>query len=141
MREKTIELTEGQGMDAVAEYAMVTNPNIAGRARQGPEAVRGIREMYRALNPTGYANTIRSMLAADSITDQLPQIKVPTLVLVGEEDPALRAARLTHERIASSRLVTIPGAGHLSNLDQPELFNQAVLRFLGEVDAQREGRG
>ncbi len=133
MREKTIELAETQGMKAVAEYAISTNPNIAGRAGQGPEAVKGIHDMYLALDPTGYANTIRAMLAEDSITDRLPEIQVPTLVLVGEQDPALPAARFTHEKIASSKFVTIPGAGHLSNLDQPELFNTELLRFLEEV--------
>ena len=72
------------------------------------------------------------------MTDKLSHIEVSTMVLVGQEDPALPAAQLTHERIANSKLVTIPGAGHLSNLDQPELFNQEVMRFLEEVDAQRE---
>ena len=144
MREKSIEVVETQGMRAMAEYAMQANPNIAGRARQGPEAVQGVYEMYEALDPVGYANTIRAMLTSDSITDRLPEVRVPTLVLVGEEDPALPAARVTHERIAGSKLVVLPRAGHLSNLDQPEAFNREVLAFLAEVDAQREaavGRG
>ncbi|MFC1847258.1 alpha/beta fold hydrolase [Chloroflexota bacterium] len=136
-REKRIQLAETQGMEAVAEYAIVSNPSIAGRAGKGPEEVKAIREMYKALNPRGYASTVRAMLTSDSITDRLSQIKVPTLVLAGEEDPALPSARLTHEKISSSKLVIIPQAGHLSNLDQPELFNLEVLKFLTEINTNR----
>lgn len=85
----------------------------------------------------GYANTVQAILDSDSITDRLPQIKVPTLVLVGDEDTALPAAHVTHERIASSELVIIPNAGHLSNLEQPDAFNRAMLKFLVAMDAQR----
>ena len=61
-------------------------------------------------------------------------------MLVGDEDTALPAAHVTHERIASSELVIIPDAGHLSNLERPDAFNRAMLRFLAEVDAKREER-
>lgn len=141
MREKSIEIVERQGMDAMADFAMKENPNIAQHVvHGGPNAVEEIRQMYRALNPTGYANTIWAMLKADSITDTLPQIHVPTLILAGDDDPALEPSRLTHEKIAGSKLVVIPKASHLSNLDQPELFNRAVLDFLAEADKVREGK-
>jgi pimeloyl-ACP methyl ester carboxylesterase len=139
MRQRTIELAETRGMEAVIEYAMAANPNVAGRAGHGQAAAQTMRDMYLALDPMGYANTIRALLSEDSITDQLHQIRVPTLVLAGEDDPALPSVRLTHAKIASSELVTIPGAGHFSNLDQPDLFNQQVLRFLAGVDLRREG--
>ena len=139
MRQRTIELAETQGMEAVIDYAMVANPNVAGRARRGQDSAQTMRDMYLALDPIGYANTIRAMLTEDSITDQLHQIRVPTLVLVGEDDPALPSARLTHAKIASSVMVTIPGAGHFSNLDQPDQFNRQVLQFLARADLQREG--
>ena len=137
MREKTIELALTEGMEAVYRYAIEANPNMAGRARQGPEAAKGIMEMYQALDPTGYAHSIRAILDAESTADRLSQIQVPTLVLAGEEDPALPAARLTHEKISGSKMVVIPGAGHLSNLDQPDAFNREVLAYLSEVDARR----
>jgi pimeloyl-ACP methyl ester carboxylesterase len=57
---------------------------------------------------------------------------VPTLVLVGNDDaltPPARAEALA-AAIRGARLVTIPGAGHLSNLEQPEHFNAAVRAFL-----------
>ncbi|MFC1899714.1 alpha/beta fold hydrolase [Chloroflexota bacterium] len=136
MREKTIELAETQGMAAVAEYAIINNPNIAGRVKKGPEAEKLVREMFIALNPKGYANAVRAGLSAVSITDKLGQLKMPTLLLVGEEDPALPAVRLTHEKISHSKLVIIPNAGHLSNQDQPEIFNKELLQFLSGTDSK-----
>ena len=71
------------------------------------------------------------------MTEQLSKIQKPTLVLVGDADTALPAARVTHEKIATSDLVIIKNAGHLSNLEQPEAFNEAVLTFLKNNDPYR----
>ncbi len=136
MREKTIELALNVGMEAVGRYAVEENPNMAGRVKRDPGAVKEIMDMYLALDPVGYAHSIRAILDADSITDRLSEIRVPTLVLAGDEDPALEPARLTHEKIAGSKFVVIPGAGHLSNLDQPDAFNVEVSTFLSEVAAK-----
>ena len=55
------------------------------------------------------------------------------LVLVGDEDPALEAAKLTHQQIPGAQLVILLQAGHLSNLDRPEAFNTSLLTFLQQV--------
>ena len=136
MREEIIRLTEAEGMEAVAEYSIQNNPNIAHTAAQGKEQEERIRQMYRALNPVGYAHSTRMILNATFDASLLEGIKAPTLVLAGQEDGALPACRFIHEKIAGSKLVVIPGAGHLSNLDQPEVFNQAVLEFLAQVDQE-----
>jgi len=62
--------------------------------------------------------------------------QVPTLVFVGEEDraqPVPRSEEIVHG-ISGSRLEIIPGAGHLSSLEQPELVTRAVLDFLAGLD-------
>lgn len=133
MRQKTIELAETQGMAAVADYAIEANPNLRTRAEASPEAHRRLRGMFLDLNPTGYANTIRALLDGTFPTEQLSTLTMPTLVLVGAEDPALAAARLTHDRIPGSQLVILPNAGHLSNLDRPAAFNSSILDFLRSV--------
>ena len=58
---------------------------------------------------------------------------MPTLVLVGDADPALDAAKWTHQQMPGSQLVILPQAGHLSNLDVPEVFNTSVLTFLRQI--------
>lgn len=63
---------------------------------------------------------------------RLPNIKAPTLVLVGEHDTPdfQRKSKLLHEKIQGSQFAIIPNAGHLSNIDNPEEFNKTVDSFL-----------
>jgi pimeloyl-ACP methyl ester carboxylesterase len=61
----------------------------------------------------------------------------PTLVIVGERDrvTTTRAAKALHEGIADSRLVVLPGVGHMSFVETPEPYIAAVTSFLREVAA------
>src|SRR5437868_1655819 len=84
----------------------------------------------------GLAGAARGMLAQhdSSLIDSLPQIAVPTLVLVGAEDRHfLAAADYMAAKIPGAQKVVIPGAGHAANLDQPEAFNRDVTAFLSEL--------
>jgi pimeloyl-ACP methyl ester carboxylesterase len=68
------------------------------------------------------------------VIDGLPGIAVPTLVVVGAEDtPFLGAADYMAAKIPGARKVVIPAAGHAPNVSQPEVFNAAVGRFLGDL--------
>ena len=65
------------------------------------------------------------------VIDSLPDVKVPTLVLVGAEDkPFLGAAEVMAAKIPHATLVVLSGAGHAANLDRPDAFDAAVLEFL-----------
>ena len=141
MREDIIRLSETKGMSAVADYAIKNNPNISQTAALSEEHENRIRQMYQALNPVGYAHSTRMILNAVFDASLLEGIKAPTLVLAGQEDGALPACRFIHEKIKDSQLVVIPGAGHLSNLDQPEAFNHAVLEYLASIDRIRTASG
>ena len=141
MREEIIRLTETEGMSAVAEFAMKNNPNISQTALLGNEQENRVRQMYLALDPVGYAHSTRMILNAVFSASLLEGIEVPTLVMAGQEDGALPACRFIHEKIKGSKLVVIPEAGHLSNLDQPVAFNHAVLEYLASVDQIREVPG
>ena len=140
MREDIIRLAETEGMQAVAEYSMKNNPNISRTAAAGKDEEDLIRQMYLSLNPVGYAHSTRMILNTVFDSSLLRGIDKSTLVLAGDEDPALPACRFIHGQIPSSQLVVIPNAGHLSNLDQPQVFNRAVLEFLSKVDAEREAK-
>ena len=63
--------------------------------------------------------------------DELPDIAAPALVLLGEKDePYQRAAEVMAAKLPNAERVTIPGAGHIVNIDETEAFNAAVLAFL-----------
>jgi pimeloyl-ACP methyl ester carboxylesterase len=68
-----------------------------------------------------------------SVCQRLEEIAVPTLVVVGEGDRTLPLNWMEDiaTRIRGARLVRIPGAGHISNMERPQEFNRAVLEFLG----------
>ena len=86
----------------------------------------------------GLAGAARGMLAQadDRIIAGLDKISVPTLVLVGADDTHfLAAADYMARKIPGAVRVTIPNAGHASNLHQPALFNRAVMAFLAGLPA------
>jgi pimeloyl-ACP methyl ester carboxylesterase len=69
------------------------------------------------------------------IRDRLSEVKLPTLVLCGDEDQLtpVKYSRYLHETITGSRLVLIPRAGHMVMIEQPELFNRALASFLDSL--------
>ena len=73
------------------------------------------------------------MAEREDQTDLLPKISVPTLILVGaEDDHPVADSEKMHHAIAGSRLVVLENAGHVSNLERTEQFNQALLDFQKE---------
>jgi pimeloyl-ACP methyl ester carboxylesterase len=130
MRAKSIEVTLKGGMDAMAEFAIATNPNVAGRIKLDPSARKEMFDFYRMLTPIGYANALRALLQMDYITDRLGEITVPTLLVCGDEDPSLAPMREIQKRIPHARFALLSLAGHFANRDQPEAFNRAVVEFL-----------
>ncbi|MBI2000167.1 MAG: 3-oxoadipate enol-lactonase [candidate division NC10 bacterium] len=100
---------------------------------QHPDVVDRVRAMIQATKPAGYIGCCHAIAALD-LTDRLPAIAVPTLVIVGEEDPGtpVAASRTIHERIMGSELVILASASHLSNMEQAEAFNRAMATFLAK---------
>ena len=95
-----------------------------------PELVPLFEEMAADVRPASMRTALLVMAETDQ-RDLLPRIAVPTLLLWGELDARspLGVAHELHQAIPGSELVVIPGAGHVSNLEQPERFNEAVRRF------------
>lgn len=135
MRARSIEVTLEQGMDAMAELAMTTNPNVAERVALDPKARDEILDYYRRLTPVGYANALRALMAMDYITGELPTLRMPVLLIGGDRDPALVPMRVMHRKVKGSKLVVLSPASHFANRDQPEAWNRAALEFLRRVDA------
>ena len=83
---------------------------------------------------TGLARAGRGMLTQKNarVINSLPDINVPSVVIVGANDaPFLNAADYMAAKIPGARKVVIPAAGHSANIDQPAAFNSAVLEFVG----------
>jgi pimeloyl-ACP methyl ester carboxylesterase len=140
MRARSIEVTLTRCMDAMAEYAMAANPNVAGRLALDPGARAEFYEEYRRLTPVGYANSLRTLLAMDHITDELPRLAahgIPVLLVGGDRDPSLGPMRVMRRKIRGSRLVVLAPASHFANRDQPAAWNRPVLAFLRRVEAGR----
>src|SRR5499425_1385371 len=79
MRARSIEVTLTKGMDAMAEFAMTANPNVAARLALDPGAKAEFYAYYRRLTPIGYANSLRALLAMDHIADELVRLGLPVL--------------------------------------------------------------
>jgi pimeloyl-ACP methyl ester carboxylesterase len=98
---------------------------------------REMREaMGRHRSAQGLAHAARGMLAQEgsATIDSLPEIRVPTLIVVGDRDtPFIAPSEYMAKKIPGARLEVIRDAGHSSNLDNPEAFNRVLLDFLGSL--------
>jgi pimeloyl-ACP methyl ester carboxylesterase len=94
------------------------------------EFVPLLEDMAGAVRPESLRTALPVMAETDQ-RDLLPRITVPTLLIWGELDARspLSVARQFEQAIPNTKLIVIPGAGHVSNLEQPERFNEAVREF------------
>ncbi len=98
-----------------------------------PTAQALVESMVRDYNGDQFTNPAAAPQYGEPPTAaQLEKLKVPVLVLVGEndEESIQRIARLVAQKAPQAQLTVIPKAGHLSNLDQPKRFHRAVVQFL-----------
>jgi len=112
-----------------------------------PPDFRELGPSYRATNPSGTqrwlelerASRLQGSLPAQTMRNRitfalLEEMKIPTLLLTGDADlyapPAV--LRLFAARIKNSESVIVPEAGHSAYWEQPEIFNRAVLEFIGK---------
>jgi 3-oxoadipate enol-lactonase len=102
---------------------------------QRPEVVDRARALMAANPPEGWIAALAAMRGRPDATGELAAIEVPTLVVVGsEDDPSPPAeARAMAAAVAGARLEVVAGAGHLSNLEAPEVFNGVLESFLSGV--------
>ena len=111
-------------------------PSLLG-AEVRAEAQAQIRASLLALRPEMYAKVLKARVALSPILD-LATIRVPTLVLGGEQDRVAPARQMRElaEAVNGSRIAIAPGAGHLLNIEQPEFFNGELASFLGALHGE-----
>jgi 3-oxoadipate enol-lactonase len=101
--------------------------------RERPDVVERVRGLVAQADAEGVARALEAMRERPDSLPRLGEIHVPVLALVGEQDtltPPTEARRIA-EGVRDGRLVVLPGAGHLANLEVPEPFNAALTEWLG----------
>jgi len=111
-------------------------------ARRNARCRTHMAALIRSTPIDGLRLTLSEVLAKRKslfrMTGLLAAIKVPTLVLVGEQDYVCsKAARLLAQTIPEAKLDIIAGSGHMSPLEQPAAFSAALLQFLDGEEPYR----
>jgi len=132
-RAQQAEKALAEGMAGIAD-AMLPKLLTPETVSKRPEIVKRVRDMMLKTKPEGAAAALRGMAERDDQMSLLSKITVPTLIVVGAEDAITPVAdsEKMNERVAGSRLVVLENAGHVSNLERTEKFNEALLDFLKE---------
>ena len=121
----------GQGPAAIADQMI---PRLLGETtrHRRPDIVEHVRSLILANSSESIAAMISALMNRPDSTPLLADLRLPTLIVVGEEDVITppSVARAMQHSIRGSELIVIPSAGHLSSLEQPEAFNDALAQFL-----------
>jgi pimeloyl-ACP methyl ester carboxylesterase len=132
-RDKMIVLARESGPGAVVDQMM---PKLvgAGTMAREPQVAERLRAIALEQSGAALADALLAMRNRPDSGPGLAAIGVPTLVVVGAEDtltPPEKAEYLARA-IPGAKLVVIPGAGHVANLEAPQAFNAAVVDFLAK---------
>ena len=118
------------GMQAVAESTLERwfTPNYLAK---NPPEIDQIRRQILDTPVAGYIGCSEAIRRLNYL-NRLPAIEIPTLIMVGADDPGtpVAASEAMHAQIKDSKLVVIPDAAHLSNIEQTQIFNDSLITFL-----------
>ncbi len=121
------------GIDAAKELWL--NHPLFIPACENPTVAARLKEMVADYSGWHLVNNNPGRIPKPYAMERLSTINVPTLIIIGERDtPNIHGiADILEERIAGTKKVVMPGVGHMSNMEDPERFNEIVLGFLAEV--------
>jgi 3-oxoadipate enol-lactonase len=130
-RAASIMAAKREGVKAFAETLLKT-VFAPESLRKRPDAVQTTRRSIESNSSTGICGTLLALASRTETTSSLFQMILPTLILVGELDkltpPSI--SQMMQSKLPNSELYIIPGAAHLSNLENPAEFNKHLLEFL-----------
>jgi 3-oxoadipate enol-lactonase len=130
-RRKMQALVHEKGQAAIADEML---PKLLGDTtrRTRPKTVEEVRSLVLASSTESITGSLNALMTRPDSTPLLASIHCPVQIIVGEEDTATPRplSETMHQRIAGSDLAVIPQAGHLSSIEQPQVFNETVARFL-----------
>lgn len=138
-RDQAAQKAREQGVAKVVED-MLPKMMAPSTYEERPELVEQVRRIMLETSVAGATGDLQGMKARIDSTNTLRQIDLPTLILHGEDDQLIpaseaqaMAAAINENSAENAILELIPKAGHLLNLEQPERFNEAVLRYLKRI--------
>lgn len=128
-----IRTVEAGGVEPLLEMTMARFFSEPFRKAR-PEVVETVAAMMRSTPAPGYLGCCHA-IPKINLTSRLREIRCPAVVIVGKNDPGtpVAMAEEIHQAMPGSRLVVIPDAAHLANLEQPDAFNQALAEFLAQA--------
>ena len=133
-RRKMMATAREHGASAIADEML---PKLLGETtkRERLEVGATVRRMIEGTRADTIAGAVEAMMTRPDSTPLLAEVRVPALIVCGEEDTLTPPsdAEAMHRAIAGSRLTLLPGAGHLSSLETPEPFNESLRNFLATV--------
>jgi pimeloyl-ACP methyl ester carboxylesterase len=140
-REKLIALAENGRFDEI--HDLMWPRLVAERHRADHALAEEVFAMMRATGPERYVRQQRAIMARPDARPLLRRIAAPTLVLVGAEDQITPpdVAREMADAIAGASLVVVPGAGHLSTLEEPGPVSRALADWLDQRGERGAGFG
>ena len=135
-RHQQAEKALSEGMAGIAD-AMLPKLLTPETVSKRPEVVKRVRDMMLKTKPQGAASALLGMAEREDQGEFISTIDIPTMIVVGREDAItpLGDSETMHSKIQHSRLVVLDNAGHVSNLEQTEHFNYALMKFLERVAA------
>jgi pimeloyl-ACP methyl ester carboxylesterase len=133
-RDRMIEVVRAKGSAAIAEMMagkMLSPDTLEHR----PAQVKALRSMMESCPPQTIEYALEALRDRPDMTEELPKISVPTLIVVGDADAITPpgVAEGMQKKIPGSQLAVIKGAGHMSPMEQPTQVNRVMGRFLKGV--------
>lgn len=133
-RMNTIISIKENGVEKLADNLL---PNLfaAESFKSNSEEIAEVKEMIVTTTIPSLNNSLHALANRRETCGKLAKIKVPVLILVGEDDKITppEAAIAMHEKIKESSLQIIPHAGHLSNMENEDEFNSQLIKFMGSL--------
>jgi len=133
-RARSIDVARTKGPSAIADEMI---PNLLSQATHAehPEVAAELRRLIESQTAEAIADGLQAMMTRPDSGPVLAGVRVPTLILVGSDDTitTVADAESMQRAIDRSRLVVIPRVGHMSNMEAPQAFNDAMRYFLQSV--------
>jgi pimeloyl-ACP methyl ester carboxylesterase len=130
-RQETAQFVLQEGAQALSQRLL---PKLLGATtlEKKPEVVQRVQKLIVSNSPEGIAKACLGLASRRDSTSVLPNIQVPTLIVAGSEDALIPETRTIEmkQKVKRAELEVFTACGHLINLEQPQAFQERVLRFL-----------